>query len=529
MKKMLTQNLGFMTKRCLLSVLFILNLSLSLWANSDSLQKTSLYSFEVMHMQNPWLFSGNPTALSQANMLLPAIINVNYNYENGDYKRVQQGDQLSLYNFSTFSYSKIKDISLFGKFSYDKSFEKGLDFSNMNDPFRLTPYQIIDTLGNDTYDREFFSVAGGVSKPLGQRLTLGLSGDFVVGLAAQNKDPRPQNKVFTLNVSPGMSYKLGKFTLGFNLLYAYYTEEIEITIIRENYQAVFFSVYGLGTAISDETESFNRLYKRNSGGAETQLFYQNTKIKSVSGASLKYYEEKAGNGIKSTNATWSYIRKNSRLNGLLFDAYNNTSYFGENNIQQTGIALKINTMLGQEIIQKLDPIEGTDLEDWVTYALEQKYGAKDYQIDVFYQYLKLKNGSQENFLAKVFANYHYFKHNYYLPNQEEYYKNLMFGATFNKVFLLGNKTLTVGLNMKYKLNIDGSQNFSDYTFIAEKILVPDYEYLTSNYYAPGLEFAFEIPLKKLFDQFFIKSTVDMYQGNNGQSRTIFNFSTGVTF
>ena len=161
-----------MNNKKLLSVLLILNMGLSLMAASDSLQKVSLHSFELIRMQNPWFNSSNPAALSQMGDLLPGILNASCQLEDGTYKRVQQGDKLNQYNFNTFSYTKINDFNFYGGFNFEKSFEKKLDYSNVNDPFRLTPYQVIDTIGGDAYDREFYSAAFGMSKPINEKLIL---------------------------------------------------------------------------------------------------------------------------------------------------------------------------------------------------------------------------------------------------------------------------------------------------------------------------------------------------------------------
>ncbi len=518
-----------MNKSKILSVVFILTMGYSLMASSDTLQRTSLQSFELLCLQNPWLISSNPAALSQMDQSHIGIMNTSYLFENGNFKRVQQGDKLNSYQFSTFSYSQIKDISLYGGFNYEKSFEKDLNYSNVNDPYRLTPYQLVDTIGGDTYDREFFSASGGVSKPFGKHLTFGIFSDFKVGLAAQNKDPRPQNKVFLMSLSPGMIYDIGKLKLGFNFLYKYYNEEIEINIVKANSQATFFTVHGLGITTYHEAASFNRLYKRNSKGFDFQLAYENSEIRSINGSRLLFHEEFAGDGRKAADASWSYIKDDSQLNAIQIELYSNTSILSKEYIQSFGFMIEVNSLLGKEIIQQLEQVEGRDLDDWITYGEEEKYGAKDIKASGYYHFFKMKNSFQKNFDFKIFADYQSFIENYYLPNQEEYYKNISFGTSFDKSFYPKNKTLSFGLKLKYKTNLEATQNFSDNTFIVEKILLPDIEYLTSNYLSPGINIAFEIPLKKIFDQYFIKSTVDIYLGSNGQSRTMFNFSTGVTF
>lgn len=518
-----------MNKKSLLSVLFIVCLGVSLHANSDSLQKVSQHSLELIYAQNLWLNSSNPAALSQMNILLPGIISANYLMEDGTYKRVQQGDNLNYYSLNTYSYSKINDINLYGRFNYDKSFENGLDYSNVNDPFRLTPYQMIDTLGNDTYDREFFSAAGGLSKPFGERITLGVALDFNVGLSSQNKDPRPQNKVFNMTLTPGVIYSLRKFEFGLNLVYKYYNEEIETTIIQKNTQYRFFTLHGLGQTTSHSARSFNRLYKRSTKGLDFQFSYKNEKIKSLFGADILYYNETAGDGRKAANASWAYIKDDSRLEGIQFDFYTYTSIIREESLHYFGAKLSVNTMLGLEIIQRLEQVNALDLDDWFTYTEEEKYAASEMKIDIFYEFLKMRGLSQKNYSIKVFGNYHNFSQNYYLPNLDENYENLLMGIACSKTVKLRKANLSIGLGFKYKINLNGTQNLGDDNFIAEKIMRPDFEFLTSNYYAPKVELVLEVPMKKIFDQYFIKTTVDVYQGNNGQSRTIFNFSTGVTF
>ncbi len=519
-----------MNKKKILLVAFILNMGITLMAASDSLQKVSLHSFELVKLQNLWLNSSNPAAFSQMGDLLPGILNANYLIEDGQYKRVQQGEKLNQFNFNTLSYAKVKNFNVYGGFNYERGNEKGLDFSDVNNPFRVTPYHLIDTVGNDNYDREFFSVAAGMSTPMGDKLIIGMGLDFKVGLSVQDIDPRPLNKVFHMTVSPGLIYDMGKFKLGFNLLYKYYNEEIEVSIIRENTNAAFFSTHGLGLAIAHESENFNRLQKRNTRGFDFQLAYSKANFKSIFGSKLLFYKELNGDGRKASSASWSSMKEDSKLKGIQFDLYNYTTITKEGQIKYFGCELNLNTMTGIEIIQHLELTPGNNLDNWVTYAEEEKYGAKDLKLNVFYEYHKLRKANQLNYAIKAFASYHSFDEKYYIPMQKQNFKNMKMGVALDKSYAMRKGgAFSFGLGLNYKFNINGELELSDYTFLAEKILAPDYEFLTDKYYAPRVEFAFEIPMKKVFDQYFIKSSVECYKGDNGQSRTIFNISTGVTF
>ncbi len=517
-------------KKIIILLVLIINMSMALTAQTNSQQKVSLHSFEMVQMNNLWLKTSNPAALCYLQDLLPGIINASYLYEDGEFKRVQQGDKLNEFNFNTYSYGKTKKFNVFGGFNYMKGKEKGLDFSDVNDPFRPSPYHLIDTIGNDNYDREFFSVVGGFSVPLNKKLKFGMSMDFNVGLAVQDLDPRPQNKVFDMDLSPGVIYTMEKFKLGFNLLYKYYNEEIEVKIIQDNADAAFFSTHGLGLAISHESETFNRLQKRNTGGFGVQLEYAKGNLKTLFAGEFLYYEEKNIDARKASGGLWTVEKEDSELKGIQLEISNYTSISKANQMHLFGFELNLNSMIGSEIIQRLEIAEGEDLDHWEYYGSEEKYDALDIKLNVFYEYLQLrKKDNQRDISFKFFALYHDFSEEYYIPMQKQNFKNLKLGVNLYKSFYATKANFTFGAGASYKQNLDAELSLTDYTFIAEKLLAPDYEYITDAYIAPKVDVAVEFPMKKIFDQYFVKAAIESYIAGKDSSRTIFSISTGVTF
>ncbi len=497
--------------------------------NQDSICTVSLYSFDLMPVLNPWLISTNPAGLSLNPNIYPGKMNLGYYAETGDYKRVQQGENINHYNFQTQRYTKIKNTFLYGSFSYDKSFENGTDYSNVNNPYRGTPYLLVDTIGNDIYDREFFTLKGDISTPLNHNIAWGLSTDFNVGLASQNRDPRPKNKVLNLSISQGLLFSFSKLNIGINLLYSYYNEDIEIDLVEENVQLAFFQLHGLGTYIYHVASSFNRLYKRNSLGGETQVNYKSGNINSLLGTRLLYIKEIANDGRRAGNASWSYIKNDSELEGITLEIYNTTIINNNSSIHRFYANSKINSMLGTEIIQRLEIFGENDAVNWFTYGKEEKYYSALINAEFSYNYLKMKEEFKRNYEFKFAVNYYGFEQAYYIPNMKEAYKNLMFSLSFDKSFYVSNHIFSISAGLKYKKNISSNQNFEENTFIIDKLLLPDFNFLTSNFYAPGFKFSYEIALNKIFDKFFFMTNVDLYRGNNDHARTIFNFSTGVIF
>jgi len=495
----------------------------------DSIRTASLNSFDLMPVLNPWLYSTNPAGLSLNPNILPGKMNLAYRAETGDYKRVQQGDNINHYYFQTQRYTKIENTFFYGSFSYDKSFDKGTDYSNVNNPYRGTPYLLIDTIGNDIYDREFFTLKGVLSTSLDNNISWGLSTEINVGLASQNRDPRPQNKVLKLSISPGLLFSYSKLNIGFNLLYSYYNEDISIDIIEQYEQMAFFQLHGLGTYISHVAGSFNRLYKQNSFGGETQVNYKSGNINSLTGARLLYVKEIANDGRKAAHASWSYIKNDSELEGTNLEIYNTTTINHNSSIHYFHTNLKITNMLGTEIIQRIETSGETGATNWVTYAKEEKYCSTLIDAEFSYNYLKMKEEFVRNYEFTFALNYYGFEQSYYIPDREKTYKNFILSLSFDKSFYLNKHAFSISAGLRYKKNISSRLNFEENTFIYNEILLPDYNFLTSNFYAPRFELSYEIPLNKIFNKYFFMTSIDLYRGNNDQTRTIFNFSTGVIF
>jgi len=510
---------------------FILSLSF-LTTNaqvSDSINIDSYNSLELIEVLNPWLLSSNPAGLVLNPEISPGKMNIAYHGEDGDYKRIQQGENYSKYSFQTERYKKKANTFYYGNFSYDKSLEKGVFYSNVNDPYRGSPYLLIDTIGNDIYDREFFTLRGDLATPLYKNISWGFSSDLNVGLASQDRDPRPKNKVLNLSLSQGLLFSFSKINVGFNLLYSYYNEDIEIDIIKANTQMDFFQLLGLGSYTSYEAGSFYRLYKRNSMGGDAQLNYKSGKINSLLGSSFLYIDETADDGHKLGDASWNFMKNDSKLEGILFEIYNSTTITNNSSIHLINANYKLTTMLGTEFIQKLYVLGETKTDDWFTIGIEEKFKSSLIDAELSYSFLKMKEAFLQNYKVHFALNYYEFSQAYYVPNKNDSYQNMIFSLGLDKSFYLKNNIFSLGAGFKHKNNIAFSHNYGEANFITEKLLLPDLNYLASDFNALSFKFSFETSLNKLFDKYFFSSTIDLYSGDNNLNRTIYNFSTGVIF
>ncbi len=518
-----------MNKRVFFIVLFAFQVIVSKAVEQDSTVNVSLSSFEMLKILNPWLNTSNPAALQFNKGILPRMINLYYGLEDGDFKKVQQGEQLNNYSFQSKSYLKIEDINLFGSFSYDKSYENNLDFSNTNNPYRETPYDMVDTIGGDTYDREFFYLKGSMSKPIGEFTSFGISFDFGIGVSVQESDPRPENKVLDISVSPGFIHSLSKFKFGLNFIYKYYNEEIEVDIVEDDATATIFRMLGPGVYTYHEAQSFNRLYKRNSFGGDGQISYKTKDLNTILGVKTVYFKETVQDGGKGGGASWNYIRNYAEFEGIDWNVYDILQIDKGLIIHDLNANFHLLTTRGTEIIENLEQVGDLDNEDWVFYSDEPKYQSQRIDASLAYRFIKLKTKALQNYTLEVKINYDSYKQEYHIPYQIESYDNALIGFKASKVFNIKNTMLSLSTGIDYKMSLDSKQNFEKINFIYDRILYPDFEMLTNNYYAPIVNFSYEQPLNKLFEKIFFDAKTKLLIGENGQSRIIANFSTGVIF
>lgn len=499
----------------------------------DSTQTTTTQqSFYLMPVLNTWLITDNPAGLSQNTQLLPGQLEIGFTHQQGDFKRVQQGNTLNYFKFSTQQYKKIHKTSLYGSFSYDKSYEKGLNYTDINNPYRGTPYLLIDTIktDNNTADREFFSFSTAFSTPIKPHLNLGMGTDFTVGQSSQNRDPRPRNRVLNISLTPGMLFDLSNIKLGFNLIYGYYNEDIDVDIVRENTHMTFFMLHGLGTSVFHSAASYYRLYTQNNVGIHLQFQYSKGEMNTLFGARWLYYKEHVFDGRGESDASWAHIKNCSELVGLNMHFYNATVFKNAARIHSIKIEFDTKEMLGTEILQRLENDSSQNyMENWVTYATDQKYGADTYITNVSYGFIKLKKAFMPSYSFDGKITYLVNRQNYYIPDRSESYQNLLLSLNYNKTFYFHKNIFSISASFKYNKNLSGTLDIAHHDFIYEKLVYPDFLYLTSNYIVPGIGMSYEIPIKKIKSRLLIQSRFLMYQADNKSTRSFFNISTGINF
>jgi len=498
-------------------------------ADPDIKKPTNLLTFRQIEAGSPWLQSGNAAGLAQMLQLFPAELKLGFNLNAGDFHSVYNGKSDQSFDFSSQSFRKINKTYLYGSFNYSKSVENELNFSNTNDPAMNYPYLLADTIGNDTYDREFFKLAASISSPVNSRLDWGLRFDYKIGTASQYRDPRPENKVLQTTVSPGLLYKTSRFKLGANLTYGYYNEDIDISVVEENAQHTMFQLHGPGVFTYHASSSFYRLYQQHQFGGGLQAEYRSGNVSNLLHSDYSYSVQTIDDGRRGGAALWAATKNDSRLDGIDWNLTDVFSIDRGAKVHQLKAIFHIVNKLGTEFIQRLEKVGATDLEHWITYGQEQKYCSLRTNAELNYQLLVKDEDDLMKSLFKAGLKYSAFDEKYYLPNYDQHYSNLRFAASYLKLFTFPRASVSTEMKFSYQFNLDGHQNLSETNFLVKKMYGPEFNYLTEGFLAPGVSLAYQVPLQKTFDKYFIKTDVDWYRSESGLTRTVFSFSTGLIF
>ena len=107
----------------------------------------SVTANEYIKAGSLWYNSQNSAGFAFAPLKNFNEVKVGYDYNNGDYKRQQQGDKESTINFNTNGAYNLNGFQLWGNFDYSNINVKDARFNTMlYNPLRDMPYMVADTV-----------------------------------------------------------------------------------------------------------------------------------------------------------------------------------------------------------------------------------------------------------------------------------------------------------------------------------------------------------------------------------------------
>ncbi len=442
----------------------------------------------------PLTKSDNPAALSLSQIDSTVKIAASYFNENGDFKAVQMGENLNQFNLTSEGYRTLNNTRVYGAFTYSKEFENNINYTNTYSSYRSTPYLFIDTIGGDIYKRESFYFNGKVSHTFKHKLNIGADAKYLSGLGAQNHDPRAQSKISNSQANIGVLYHISpSFKIGGNIFYHYYNEEVNIEVVQASTTYYIFALTGLGTYSKHEAASFNRLYARNTFGGSLQF-----KLKShvfILGYSNFY--ENVHDGRKDGKALWSALKNDSKLQNQTITGNYIFTFQKDQYRHQISLHGAQSRSVGAEVLQSLNLVnEDYSIYQWQTLSEEDKYSLETQDVSLKYELSKFKSTVLKDYSLSMLGAYNTYIEKYYTPDMSIDYSSAKIEVEGYKHFSLNAINLSCMLSGALVKSIDKKYDLNYQTFITELLILPDYNYYTSDYWQARTKITIDFTLKQ---------------------------------
>lgn len=485
-------------------------------------------NIELTKSKSLWFNTNNAAGLTITPLDNFSEVSVGYGLNNGDFKMAQSGKNESTLKFNTNGALNLGGIMLWGNFNYDNNTSKESCYNTgLYNPFRDMPYYIADPVISKWKRQSYDLNLKAASPILWNFMGFGCEVDYTSKTAAKQNDPRSTNYYYTIQVRPGLLFKVNdKHFFGINALYENLYERSRPENSNEQIDQPVFIMRGLGNYTADVLGGI--------GGIGTTYYKGN-----ILGGAFQYNYKGALNAL--LNIKYNYKVEDAFMSPSKPQRLGST----KQNVFEGNLQLMIDgnythkltlnyydkSTDGVEYIQVID--NSYDVQQWVTVA---KYVRSKYSLQVASLKYDFFAGNDRGYSWRAGVNGEYSNKSdeYYLPNSTLTAENIFANIFAKKNFILGSKNaLLFGLNIGYSKNIDGEYVYGGANASSQlvtEMFKNDIAFLTSDYLRLGGELNFSFLVAKKMSMFLSAKCQYLNPSSDEfDSRINANFSIGLTF
>lgn len=441
-------------------------------------------AIEQLKMQRLWFQSQNAAGTAFDDVQNYSNVILNYGKEDGNYCRPMDAQRLTKYGVSSEGFINLKSAYVWGAFNFsevDKS-EVGYN-AGITDPYRGMPYYLVDSYISDWRNQNYELKFRAATPVIGNHWAFGIEGTYIATLSAKQRDPRVDARVYTLELMPGVTYKLNdNHKFGASFRYTSLKEEVNDATQFGQLAHDSYRLNGLGNAVyKHKTNAIDANYFGDRlGGALQYNFTTNVWNVLLEGA----YSVKA----ESAEVTFTSPEKWGTVKDKLAEVTLIAVRQGENFTSYVKADYQNRNIDGCQYVTKKDESEST--EGWL--ELDRNIRSTYKTSAAAFDYAISKNRGSE-YAWKVEAGVTYTKQDdeFILPNSVQNYENLTFdlGAKINFVLSQNfNRRLLVDVHGAYNSNLSGEYVYGgsnpDYITVTEMSQGVQ-NFYTSDYYRIG--------------------------------------------
>jgi len=493
-------------------------------------QGLSSAGMEQLKMKRLWSHSQNAAGMIFDDTHNYSNLDISHLSEKGDFHRPQEGDEESTTSVYSEGFMNLKSVLVWGSFNFMQQnlTDAGYNASITN-PFRGMPYYIIDehhsNWRNQHYDLRFRASTPSVNN----RWTFGVEGVYQASLAAKQRDPRVDTRFYNLQIIPSVTYQLNDtHRLGLSLRYESIKEDSRMENKNDDIAQIFYTLYGLGTAIQGIGSGRTTNYYGDRAGIALQYNYQTPTWNILMEGSYDLRTENVEQSFTSP-------RKDAGVKDCTFD-FTTTAYRqGEMYTHYLKANYTNRHIDGIQYVSQYDNTESLDGWKEIYKSIRSTYDTR--QISLNYAFIR-NRGNEYNWKLEAEAAYWKQDDEYLLPNSRKYSENIYVNLGGKKNFIIGgkmNNRLLLDIHVGYKKNLSGDYHYggkhADYISVTE-LETADGNYLNSNFHRIGGSLTYSQSVQEGIDtNFFVKVSFD-HTGTSDfeyNHRNLLSISAGCYF
>lgn len=465
------------------------------------------YRMEYLRLTSPWFQSANPASLFLAGIPDAGLSHFLYSANSGAFHRPQQAESVNQAGFYSERVQSLKNLRFKGHFNFLSINETNRQWSNVLDPFSGNPYQYASEKGGD-WKAQFYNMGfTASSNKLFNLFYFGLDVDYSTRTGARQNDPRPLNNGNQLEIKPGFIIPLGDHS-GFGLMafYANRNEEISISVSNTDEQQRWFRTQGLAEYRTGLSISGNRAYYGETYGGGLQYILNRGQLSLMASAAMKLSGEEATDGISTVQHGGEF--RQTRTEGSIF-ALNRTPVF--NHLLRAHF--RLDQREGIEHNQSFD----NRLDRWITFATTRRFRGDHMYSGIQYSLFRNHQATDYKWMAGLSADFSSDDSRYLIPASFLEVQSLEVAARGAKVLGTGSNRFHLNMSAGYKLVLDHDIKIhpevysSGRTVIADNVLTPDYEFLTTDQLIANAGISYFRHLPKSATQFWLQLNLGSFQ------------------
>ncbi len=451
-----------------------------------------IISHKQLKLENQWLQTDNINALIFNPFVPLGEFELNYQLKKGNLKPSQSSNYENNYGFVAKKILRINDAFFQGQITYSNKNQKQVGWTSRINPSSINPYVLTDSM-QGLYKKNYITINGGCAYQINKRFAGGININYSVADGARIKDPRPKNKLYTLEFIPSLIFTVSKLKIGSCVYWKQGRESIKYEVVEPMVSYKIFRLLGLGKGRKViNTQFCTRNYYSKQFGASVQLQYVNNSSSLLWNCEYKKSKEEAEDGSLATKKADSGDFTDNNIQTHIIFNREGVVY------HSARLQLMYHNFIGTEFIQQ------AYLEDNIT-----KYRTIT-TIDNYKQQIMIPSIHYALGLKKSECHYKWLIHfnSEYIINNTEYIdeakreiNNLLSSISIDRVFTLNKSYLEVSAFAGYNYNIDNDltqlrQYKAKYEIDAwNNIVQPNFELQTANVSSFGFNAIFTKKIK----------------------------------